>query len=340
MDEQPDQVPDLHRRASEWYEQNGERSDAIRHALAADDFERAAGLVELAARATLRSYRSARLLEWLRALPDDVVRTRPVLSTYYAFALLGAGELDAAEARLRDAERWLDGAAGEPPGAASARMVVADEEELRSVPGIIALAWAYLAQVRGDVATTRDRARRALDLMPESDHVWRGGAAVLLALTHWASGDLEEAQRVHDGGVASLERSGDISLAISAAYDGADLRKARGRLAEAGRTLRAGAAARGGARRSRHPGSGRPAPGAERPAPRAGRSGRRQMAPAAQRRAGQSTPRCPRPPLANASPGLACGRSRATWMAPSSCSTGRSGCTSGAPSRRSAPSRR
>ena len=101
VDEQPDQVPDLHRRASEWYEQNGERSDAIRHALAADDFERAAGLVELAARATLRSYRSARLLEWLQALPDDLVRTRPVLSTYYAFALLGVGELDAAEAPAR-----------------------------------------------------------------------------------------------------------------------------------------------------------------------------------------------------------------------------------------------
>jgi LuxR family maltose regulon positive regulatory protein len=238
-DEQPGQVPDLHRRASAWYARHGEPAHAIRHALAAPDFERAAGLVALAARATLRGSRSARLLEWLRVLPDDVVRTRPVLSTYYAFALLGGGELDAAAARLRDAERWLGAgalAAGEPPGAESARMVVADSEELRSMPGIIALAWAFLAQVRGDVATTRDRARRALDLIPESDHVWRGGAAVLLALTHWASGDLEEAQRVHDGGVASLERSGDISLAISAAYDGADLRKARGRLPEAERT--------------------------------------------------------------------------------------------------------
>ena len=48
LDEQPGQVPDLHRRASEWYEQNGELSEAVRHALAAGDFERAAGLVELA----------------------------------------------------------------------------------------------------------------------------------------------------------------------------------------------------------------------------------------------------------------------------------------------------
>src|ERR687898_2286503 len=48
MQERPDQVPTLHRRASEWYEQNGSAADAIRHALAAEDFERAAGLIELA----------------------------------------------------------------------------------------------------------------------------------------------------------------------------------------------------------------------------------------------------------------------------------------------------
>ena len=240
-DEQPDLAPSLHERASEWHERHGERPQAIRHALAGGDFERAASLVELAARATLRGSRSASLLEWLRRLPDAVVRTRPVLCVYYAFALFGRGEMDGAAARLRDAERWLGAeplAAGEPPAGAPARMVVADEEEFRSVPGIIALAWAFYAQVHGDIATTRDEARRALELMPESDHVWRGGAAVLLALTHWASGDLAEAQRVHDGGVASLERSGDISLAISACYDGADLRKARGRLSEAERTYK------------------------------------------------------------------------------------------------------
>ena len=41
LDEQPDDVPDLHRRASEWHERNDEPSEAIRHALAAGDFERA-----------------------------------------------------------------------------------------------------------------------------------------------------------------------------------------------------------------------------------------------------------------------------------------------------------
>ena len=53
MQEQPDRVPTLHRRASEWYEQNSLPAEAIRHSLAAEDFGRAAGLIELSARAML-----------------------------------------------------------------------------------------------------------------------------------------------------------------------------------------------------------------------------------------------------------------------------------------------
>jgi LuxR family maltose regulon positive regulatory protein len=229
-EEQPELVADLHRRASEWYADNAEPAQAIHHALAAHDQELAAALIERAASATLRGYRPAVLVEWLAALPPDIVRSRPVLGAYYAFALLGLGELDAAESLLRDAERCLD-------GTSESEMVVVDEAELRSVPGMIALAWAFRAQALGDVATTLELARRAHDLMPEGDHVWRAGAGVLLALAHWTTGDLEAAQSIHDAGVADLVRSGDIRLAISAVYDGAELRKARGRLIEARQSI-------------------------------------------------------------------------------------------------------
>jgi ATP/maltotriose-dependent transcriptional regulator MalT len=53
LDEQPNRVPDLHRRASAWHERNGEPSEAIRHALAAEDFPKAADLVRSAVSRTL-----------------------------------------------------------------------------------------------------------------------------------------------------------------------------------------------------------------------------------------------------------------------------------------------
>ena len=108
MDEQPDLVPDLHRRASAWYEQHGEPPEAIRHALAAGDVEHAADLIERAMPAMRSSRQEAAMLGWLQALPDELIASRPVLSVHYAGLLLDSGQLEGAEARLRDAERWLD----------------------------------------------------------------------------------------------------------------------------------------------------------------------------------------------------------------------------------------
>ncbi len=235
MEEQPNKIPVLHLRASEWYEHNGSSSDAVRHALTAEDFERAAALVELAWPAMDGSFQSARWLGWVKALPDELVRTRPVLSAGYAWALLSCGELEASEARLRDAERWLD-ATPDLAGlseAPSAKMVVVDEEQFQSLPVTIANARAYYAQALGDASGSMKYTRQALDLIPEGDHFGRGRAAVLLGLAYWASGDLEAAHRILVDAMASFQVAGNILFAISFTFILADIRLAQGRLHEA-----------------------------------------------------------------------------------------------------------
>jgi LuxR family maltose regulon positive regulatory protein len=176
LDERPDCVQDLHRRASAWYQRNGEPSEAIRHAIAGDDFARAADLIELATPALRQARQEATLRGWLEALPAELFRVRPVLSVGYAATLMITGEIEGVEARLRDAERWL----GTQPQAHSADMVVVDEEAFRGLPSAIALYRAGQARVRGDVAGTMTHARRALDLAGEHDHLGRGAAAALL----------------------------------------------------------------------------------------------------------------------------------------------------------------
>jgi LuxR family maltose regulon positive regulatory protein len=105
--ESPARVPRLHERASEWYEQHDLYAEAIRHALAAQDFERAAGLIEQVWPTMRRRQRETTVFGWITSLPDALIRHRPVLSVAYALVLLNDGQLDAAEARLQDAERCL-----------------------------------------------------------------------------------------------------------------------------------------------------------------------------------------------------------------------------------------
>jgi LuxR family maltose regulon positive regulatory protein len=238
MAEQHDQVATLHRRASEWYEQHGSAADAIRHALAAEDFERAADLIELAVPAMRQSRQEATLLGWLKALPDELIHFRPVLSVGYAWALLASGELEAAHARLRDAERWLDTTTdtSELASAPSAEMVVVDKEEFRRLPASIAVYRAAYAQALGDVPNTVKYARRVLDLLPEQEILGRGAAAALLGLAYWANGDLEAAHQTFADGMASVQMAGNLSDAINGTIALADIRIAQGRLHEAMRT--------------------------------------------------------------------------------------------------------
>ncbi|MFZ0160537.1 MAG: LuxR C-terminal-related transcriptional regulator [Kineosporiaceae bacterium] len=242
LDEQPGQVPGLHRRASAWYEQNGERPEAIRHALAAEDHERAADLIELAVPATRRHRQEATLRRWLEALPDELIRVRPVLSNGYAGSLLVRGEVEGVEARLQDAERWLDPTTDGRPGspARSSEMVVVDEEAFRTLPAAIAVHRAGQARILGDVSGTIAHARRALDLVGEGDHLQRGGAAALLALAHWTDGDLGGAQRRYADAMASLEKAGHLSDVIGCAIAVADIQIAQGRLREAMSTYERG----------------------------------------------------------------------------------------------------
>lgn len=241
--EQPAQVPLLHQRASAWYAANGLFADAIRHALAAKDFVCAAGLIERAWPAMDGSFQTATWLGWARAIPDEVVRIRPVLRVTYAWAMLNGGELEAAEARLIAVEQWLEtgvdtglntGADGPARLQAPAmEMIVVDEAQFRTLPASIATARAYLAQSRGDLPVAVKYGQRALDLLPETDYLRRGPAAALLGLAQWASGDLEAAYRTLAAAMAGFQKVGNLHFATSVTSGLADIRTVQGRLHDA-----------------------------------------------------------------------------------------------------------
>jgi LuxR family maltose regulon positive regulatory protein len=234
-EEQPDRVSTLHRRASEWYELNGSPANAIRHALAAADFEHVADLIERAGPAMQRNRQEATLLGWLRALPDQVFHHRPVLSAAYGGVLLANGELEGVESRLRDAERWLDAPADPTarPDAQSAEMVVVDETEFHRLPAQIAVWRAGIAQVIGRGDDTVRYARRALDLVGADDHLVRGAAVALIGLASWAVGDLEAAYQMYAESIVELQRVGKVSDVLGCSIALADIRIAQGCLREA-----------------------------------------------------------------------------------------------------------
>jgi LuxR family maltose regulon positive regulatory protein len=234
--EHPEQAATLHCRASAWHEQQGAAADAIRHALAGEDFARAAGLIERTATVMRQRRQEATLLGWISALPDETLRNRPVLSAVYAGILLQTDRFDDVETHLRNAERWLEqSATGElaSPESLAAEMVVVDEDEFRRLPASIAVHRAGRALAEGDVADAAHLARRALDIIPDDDHLYRGAATAILGLASWAGGELETAYQSYAEGMASLQRAGNAVDVIGGKIALADIRITQGRLHDA-----------------------------------------------------------------------------------------------------------
>jgi LuxR family maltose regulon positive regulatory protein len=168
-------------------------------------------------------------------LPNELVRSRPRLSIGFAWELLFLGDLEAAEVRMRDADHLLEPTAHINPSseASSSGTVVVNEEKSRSLRASLAIAWAFHAQALGDVAGTVKHARRALTLVPETDHYTHGLASAQLGLACWTNGDLASAFKYLADAMASLRMAGDLLFATTCAYVLGGIKIAEGRLFEA-----------------------------------------------------------------------------------------------------------
>jgi LuxR family maltose regulon positive regulatory protein len=219
---QPEQLAGLHRRAAEWYEQGvaslgdkGLAIDAIRHALAAEDFERAARLIEQHAREALMRGETSTLQGWLRALPESLVRARPYLGMARAWGLVVAGQLDTAEPYVQEAIRL----------AAPADVKIQGEAAALS---------AFIATLRGDVPRAIEFARQALERLPADDLFLRGMAALDLGMAYDISEDIAAASQAYTEAWAIGQAAGNSLLSLMAMVQLADMKVQQGLLHAAG----------------------------------------------------------------------------------------------------------
>jgi LuxR family maltose regulon positive regulatory protein len=222
----PDLVPELHRRASAWYEQHGLQAEAVGHALSALDFDRAARLIEQVA-ATLIWKRGelSTLLRWLEALPEQVMHAHLRLLLDHAWALLWSGQVAALEPHL-----W-----------AASRVLAASTESRSNVPdlarqtmqGELAAIRAELARQRGDVSGAIELAHEALTALHEDAQWLRGIVSGLLGGAYRLRGDVVAASHAYTETIRASQASGNIPVTLIALGQLAQLQAMQGQLHQA-----------------------------------------------------------------------------------------------------------
>jgi LuxR family maltose regulon positive regulatory protein len=224
----PEEISQTHICASEWLEQNGDTTEAFHHALAAADVDRAARLAESAWQAMEESFQTGTWLGWVNQLPASVRRVRPVLCTQMGWAYMDAGNVNASESSLRDAEQCIN--------LPSSEMIVVEKGQFQTLPARIAFVRAYNAQSQHRFSDAVKYAEMALSLTPKEDDFMSVQVSTLLMGTHWANGDLDAACKLVDDWIEASNRAGKLFFAIAGAFGKADILIAQGRLRDAMQT--------------------------------------------------------------------------------------------------------
>ncbi len=232
-DERADTVPELHRRAGLWFSEHGDTSAAVEHALAGGHVDQAADRMERAMPTMRRERREAELGQWVRSLPDDLVRVRPVLGMAFVGALAQGSEFDTVEQRLAEVERAVRPDGGSWPEHVPPGLVVVDEEGYRSVPAGLEVYRAALALRRGDLEAAAAHAREGLALTPASDDLTRAAAGALGGLASWSRGDLAGAEAAYVESVVGLHRAGFVADVLGCCIALGDIRRTLGRPGDA-----------------------------------------------------------------------------------------------------------
>jgi LuxR family transcriptional regulator, maltose regulon positive regulatory protein len=201
-----DSVPELHRRASQWYEENGLELEAFHHAAAAGDVERAERLIEGNGLHGVPLYfrgASAPVLNWLESLSPTVLNTRPSLWVTYASALLLVGQNMAVEEKLQAAEAAL--------GAHDRGQAAELDDKARHLIARIASMRATMAVVHHDVEAIIAQSQRALEHLEPNDLHLRIAAKWTLGYAYQLQGERAAAEQVYTD---ILSRSGSLGDSI------------------------------------------------------------------------------------------------------------------------------
>lgn len=197
----------LHGQASQWFEQNGLMLEAFRHAVTAQEVERAERLMEDKRMPVYSPGVAAEIIAWLQSLPDALKNATPALWWKQASLLLLSGQTDRVEAILLSTEAAI-AAANQPGGEL--------DEATRNLIGKIAVARATLAQTQAQIDVTLMQARRALEYLHPNNLPYRSTATRMVGFAHYWQGELEEAHRAYEEALSLARMAGDTPSAVLA----------------------------------------------------------------------------------------------------------------------------
>jgi len=207
----PEEVASLHRRASQWYENNNMLQEAIQHALVVQDYARVMDLLEKSA-PEMRLYGYARRLDdWLKLIPAEWHSRSPKTNLSFAWMYLLRGKYALVEEYLGITDSAIS--ALENSDGHSSREAVKLRAEWSALQSNL------LQSIKGKVDQARLMAEKALELCREEDSYIRGVAYLGLGSSYRQLGEFQKAMDAYQQSMYFSRLNGSmVSEILAASY--------------------------------------------------------------------------------------------------------------------------
>jgi LuxR family maltose regulon positive regulatory protein len=184
---------ELAQKANLWYEEHDMLAEAIEASLYAQDYPRAADLIEqiIAPRLVQNEYHTLR--RWMEQLPEEVLKTHPGVCMPFATAILFTSNRHSPETKahlqtpLRISEQHYR------------------QEENQHRLGEVLAFHSMVDWLQRDFQSCFSFAKQALALLPESDRQWRGISLIMLGTDEMMQGRLNAARQTLTEALALCE---------------------------------------------------------------------------------------------------------------------------------------
>jgi LuxR family maltose regulon positive regulatory protein len=200
----PEQVPELHRCAADWYEQQGLLAEAVDHALAAPVYPQAVLLMEKATTWWMLYHERSTLKRWIEALPSEQLKCSPRLCITYAMLLVALAQIEAVEPYLQQAELAL-------------QHMPQDEATIQMLGEVDSL-WANLACHRGELPRAIALCHRALERIPRDQVFLRFTLFLTLGTSYAYKGELAAAEQALTEAIEVSQAAGNLHGVMDALY--------------------------------------------------------------------------------------------------------------------------
>ena len=199
----------LHLKAGRWFEANGHPYLAVEHTIKAENYARAAAMLEKYSPELFNSGGQKSLVHWLQEIPRAYLDRHPRLLTFESMLLYLSGKSREAEQALEKAGAYLQKEWKAEWG------LQADRKELE---GVYFAVKALLNLFSGNIAAMAENSRLALQLLPEASPLWHSNLSIISGDIAAIGGKLNQAAEAYTHALAVCRKTEDHFLTLMAGF--------------------------------------------------------------------------------------------------------------------------